>query len=80
MAAFQFYLQPGKQRKVGWRGDDSHVVFSKKFPDEKGSMRWYIVSQKFPDEKGSMRWYIVIMQQPLILSLKFGAKSLHIFM
>jgi hypothetical protein len=38
MAAFQFYLQLGKQRKVGWVGDDSHVLFSKKFPAEKGSV------------------------------------------
>jgi hypothetical protein len=29
MAAFQFYLQLGKQRKVGV-GDDSHVVFGQK--------------------------------------------------
>jgi hypothetical protein len=27
MAAFQFYLQLGKQRKVGWMGNNSHVVF-----------------------------------------------------
>jgi hypothetical protein len=26
MAAFQFYIQSGTQRKVGWVGDDSHVV------------------------------------------------------
>jgi hypothetical protein len=45
MAAFQFYLQSGKQRKgtlgqvkqVGWVGNDSHVVFGKKFHGEKGS-------------------------------------------
>jgi hypothetical protein len=30
MAAFQFYLQPGKQRKVEWVRDDSHVVGKKK--------------------------------------------------
>jgi hypothetical protein len=35
MAAFQSYLQSGKQRKVGWVGDESHVVFGKKFPGEK---------------------------------------------
>jgi hypothetical protein len=36
MAAFQFYLQSGKERKVWWVGDDSHVVFGKKkkFPGE----------------------------------------------
>jgi hypothetical protein len=27
MAVFQFYLRLEKQRKVGWAGDDSHVVF-----------------------------------------------------
>jgi hypothetical protein len=30
MVAFQFYLQSGKQRKVGQMGNDSNVVFGKK--------------------------------------------------
>jgi hypothetical protein len=30
MTAFQFYLRSGKQRKVRWVGDDSHVIFGKK--------------------------------------------------
>jgi hypothetical protein len=30
MAAFQFYLQSGEERKVGWVGVDSPVVFGKK--------------------------------------------------
>jgi hypothetical protein len=30
MAAFQFYLQSGKQRKVGWVQDNSRVGFGKK--------------------------------------------------
>jgi hypothetical protein len=64
MAAYQFYLQPGKQRKAGWAGDDSHVVFG----------------QKFPGKKGSVRWCIVMMQQPVLLSPKFRAKTSHIFM
>jgi hypothetical protein len=38
-AAFQFYLQSGKQRKVGLVGDDSHVVFDQKFPGEKENVR-----------------------------------------
>jgi hypothetical protein len=38
IAAFQLYLQSGNQRKVGWVGDDSHVVFYQKFPGEKGSV------------------------------------------
>jgi hypothetical protein len=29
-------------------------------------------------EKGSMKWCIVLMQQPVLLSPKFGAKSSHI--
>jgi hypothetical protein len=32
MAAFQFYLQSGKQRKVGWVGDGSHIIFGHKIP------------------------------------------------
>jgi hypothetical protein len=31
--------------------------------------------QKFPGEKGSLRWRIVMMQQPVLLLPKFGAKS-----
>jgi hypothetical protein len=38
MADFQFYLQSGKQKKVGWVGDDSHVVFGQKFSGEKGKV------------------------------------------
>jgi hypothetical protein len=35
MAAFQFYLQLRKQRKVVWVEDDIHVVFGQKLPGEK---------------------------------------------
>jgi hypothetical protein len=52
-----------KQRKVWWLRDDSHVAFG-----------W-----KIPGEKWSKRQCIVVMQQPVLLSPKFGAKSLHIF-
>jgi hypothetical protein len=77
MAAFQFYLQSGKRRKVvwvgttvilflvknsqGWVGDDSHVVSGEKFPGERGSVRWRDV-----------------MEQPVLLSPKFRVKSSHI--
>jgi hypothetical protein len=64
MATFQFYLQSGKQRKVGWVGDDSRVVFG----------------QKFPGEKGSVIQCIVMMQQSVPLLPEFSAKSSHIFM
>jgi hypothetical protein len=63
MATFQFCLQSRKQRIEGWMGDDSHVVFG----------------QKFPDEKGSVQLCIVMMQQPVLLSPKFEVKPLHIF-
>jgi hypothetical protein len=48
MAAFQFYLQSGKKKKLWWVRDYSHVVSSKKNPWWKGSVRWYIfVKQQF---------------------------------
>jgi hypothetical protein len=50
-------------KKSAVREDDSHAVFS----------------QKFPDEKGSVRQCVVMMQQLVLLSPKFGANSLHIF-
>jgi hypothetical protein len=63
MAAFQFYFQSGKQRKVEWVVDDSHVVFH----------------QKFRDEEGSVKRCVIVVQQPVLLLRKFGAKSSHIF-
>jgi hypothetical protein len=54
----------GEKKKLGWVGDDSHIV----------------VGQKFSGENGRMRWCTVMMQQPVLLSPKFEAKSLHIFM
>jgi hypothetical protein len=41
-------------RKVGWVGDNSHVVFG----------------QKFPGEKGSVGRCVVMMQQPILLPSK----------
>jgi hypothetical protein len=49
--------------KVGWMRDYSHVVFGK----------------KFPGEKGSVKRCVVVIQQQVLLSPKFGAKSSHIF-
>jgi hypothetical protein len=65
-------IQLGKQRKVvgeqvwrvGWVG--MGVI-------------WFLV-QKFPGQKGSVKWCAVMMQQPVLLSPKFWAESLHIFM
>jgi hypothetical protein len=34
---FQFHLRSGKHRKVGWMGDESHVILGLEFPGEKGS-------------------------------------------
>jgi hypothetical protein len=36
MAVFQSYLQLGKQIKVGWEGDHSHVVLGQNFLVRKG--------------------------------------------
>jgi hypothetical protein len=52
-----------ENRKIGWVREDSHVIFG----------------QNFPTERGSVRWCVVVMQQPVLLSPKFGAKSPHIF-
>jgi hypothetical protein len=52
MATFQFYLEVGKQRKVGQVGDNSHVVSG----------------QKSTCGKGSVRWCIIMMQEPVLLS------------
>jgi hypothetical protein len=65
-----WYLQLGKQikltgsqfRQVGWVGDKSHVVFG----------------QEFADKTGSVRQCVVLMYQPVLVSPKLGAKSLHI--
>jgi hypothetical protein len=46
-----FYFQSGKQ-KNRMVGDDSHAVFGK----------------KLPGEKGSVRRCVVVMQQPCLLS------------
>jgi hypothetical protein len=35
--------------------------------------------QKFPGEKGSVRRCVVVMQQPIFLLPKFGAKSSYVF-
>jgi hypothetical protein len=64
MAPFNSYLQLEKERKLRWVGDDSHV-FCKK---------------KIPGEKESVRWCVVVMQHPVLLWPKFGAKSSHIFL
>jgi hypothetical protein len=42
--------------------------------------RKVVFGQKFPGEKGSVRQCVVMMQQPVLLSPKFEAKSSHIFM
>jgi hypothetical protein len=52
-----------ENRKLGLVGDYNHCFFVK----------------KFSGEKGSVRRCVVVMQQPVPLSPKFGAKSSHIF-
>jgi hypothetical protein len=60
--AFSFIFNYGNRGKVGWMWDNSHVVFG----------------QKFPGEKGSVIQCVVVMQWPVLLSPKLGAKSSHI--
>jgi hypothetical protein len=43
MMASQFYLQLGKQNKVGWVGDDCRDVFVQKFPVLKERVKMCIV-------------------------------------
>jgi hypothetical protein len=38
----------------------------------------HVFGQKFHGEKGSARRCVVVMQQSVLLPLKFGAKSSHI--
>jgi hypothetical protein len=62
MAAFQFCLQLTKQRKSGWVRTTHMLCFLR----------------NVYGEKGSVRWCVVVMKKPVLLSPKFGAKSLHI--
>jgi hypothetical protein len=55
MAVFHSYLQSGKQRKVGWMGDNSNVMFG----------------QKFPGEKVNVKWSVGMMQEPVLFVAKF---------
>jgi hypothetical protein len=64
IAAFDIYLQLGKQRQVRWVGDDSHVVFGKEIPWLKRKRETVLCH----DATASY------------LSPKFRAKSLNIFM
>jgi hypothetical protein len=48
-----------------------------------GAFQFYLQSGKQKSrvggEKGSVRQRVIVMQQPVLLSPKFGVKSLHIF-
>jgi hypothetical protein len=59
MVAFQFYLQSGKQRKVGCVGGNNHVVYG----------------QKFPGGNGSVRQCVVVMQQAVLLLPKISRST-----
>jgi hypothetical protein len=63
MATFQFSFQIGKRRRVGWVGRTVMIFFGQKFPRKK---------------KKEVETVCVVMQQPVPLSPKFGAKSTHI--
>jgi hypothetical protein len=68
MAACQSCLQSGKQKSCRGPNQGSGVG---------GGDRHIVSVQKFPGENGSVRWCIIIMQQPVVLSPKFMAKSSH---
>jgi hypothetical protein len=58
MVALQFYLQSGKQRKVGWVEDDSHVCFGEKFPGENKCETVIVVASSFvPKVWGSLHTF-----------------------
>jgi hypothetical protein len=59
MAAFQFYLQSRKQRKLRLMG--TPVMF--------------LLGKIFPGEEESVKWCVAVMQKPILLSPNFGAKS-----
>jgi hypothetical protein len=42
----------GGNRKVGWVGEDSHVVFGQKLPGEKGSVRRCVLMMQQPTAIG----------------------------
>jgi hypothetical protein len=63
MAAFQFYFQSRKQRKIGCIGNESHVVFG----------------QKIYGAKGNVKGVVVMKQRPDLSLSKLGAKFSHIF-
>jgi hypothetical protein len=47
MAAFQFYLQSGEQRKAGWGGGGQQgCYFWSELPSEKGIVRGCVVMQQ----------------------------------
>jgi hypothetical protein len=71
VTAFQFYLQPGKQRKVAegqvWRLGGLEVTV----------MLFFVKNSLV--KKGSVKRCVVVMQQLVLLSPEFVAKSLYIF-
>jgi hypothetical protein len=78
MAAFQFYLQSGKQRKVEWVGDDSHV-FGQQFPAENGSVRRCTVVTQQPvllSPKFGAKPSHIFMQSPQNVTVVCGIDCL----
>jgi hypothetical protein len=46
---------------------------------EVGWGRHVVYGKKFSDEKGSVKRCVVVMQEPVLFKPKFGAKYSHIF-
>jgi hypothetical protein len=38
-----------------------------------------VFGEKIPGDKGNVRRFVAVMQEPVILSQKFGVKSSHTF-
>jgi hypothetical protein len=45
-----------------------------------GTAAMLLLVKEIPGRKGSVKWRVVVLQQPVMLSPKFSAKSSHIFM
>jgi hypothetical protein len=56
-----------------------HIQSGKQKSRVGGGRQSRCFSSKFPGEKGSVKECVVVMQQPVILSPKFGAKFSHTF-
>jgi hypothetical protein len=48
------YIFNQKTEKRRWAGNDSHVAFGRKFPGEKGSVKWCVASSFVVEVQGEI--------------------------